>query len=730
MKEHGVFHPYGMADLRDNFNKGFVTFPLHQRSSPTVAYATMCRDLPVDRPDYDELEILDKGSSTMRESFHSAVKAAWPQDLNLSPAEQLAHCSKAFAQVGNLLQDVPDPTKYKDAVADSHPYCHEWRAAVKKELNNLIARGTWSCVKRSTLARNKYPVRCKWVFRKKLNKDGSPKYKARLVACGYSQRPGTDYSSDELYASVCSYSSMRFLMSLATQKNLMLYQTDITQAYLEAELNEDIYMDMPKGMEYSDSPANAKDVLKLHRSLYGLKQAGFAWSQCFRDFMTSPEYNMGFTSMTGEPNLYRRKFILDGTSEEIIIGQYVDDCLLAVSSQKVLDWFLDNIKNRFTVNADSSGFITTASPGLLLSMHVRYDQKAGILQFDQKSAIEALAKKFGHDKVRTANCARSLPFPSSVHLEKLDTPGDPKDCSEFLSIVGSCLHLAQVSRPDISFAVGVLCRHAATPGKQHMKAAHDLIKYLYHSREWCIQYTRTTSPTANSPCIIERSYFPEYKKERKLFLKKQKKANAAAAAALAAAPATESQPTVTKTGPSTKSIEQRIQDGLPDNDANDPVTYIDADLGGDRYTRKSTSGLLIMMNGGPVSWSSRLQKLCAQSSAEAEINAVVDGVKEALHIRLLCEECDLREPGIPMEVWEDNQACIQMGHNLRGSNSAKHYELRLRFLNEQIWENNIQFSKIHTSKQLSDGFTKPLNLTSFRDFRSSLMHNCASNSSL
>jgi hypothetical protein len=130
-----------------------------------------------------------------------------------------------------------------------------------------------------------------------------------------------------------------------------------------------------------------------------------------------------------------------------------------------------------------------------------------------------------------------------------------------------------------------------------------------------------------------------------------------------------------------------------------------------------------MMNGGPIAWSSRLQKLCAQSSAESEIYAVVDSVKEALHIKLLCEECELRPPGIPMTVWEDNNACIQMGHNLRGSNAAKHYELRLRFLNEHIHEKNIEFSRVDTKRQLADGFTKALALPAFRIFRQSVMIN-------
>ena len=129
------------------------------------------------------------------------------------------------------------------------------------------------------------------------------------------------------------------------------------------------------------------------------------------------------------------------------------------------------------------------------------------------------------------------------------------------------------------------------------------------------------------------------------------------------------------------------------------------------------------MNGGPITWNSRLQKLCAQSSAESEIYAVVDSAKEALHIKLLCEECGIRQHGIPMTIWEDNNACIQMGHKLRGSNAAKHFELRLRFLNEHIWEENIEFSRIDTTRQLADCFTKQLTLPTFRKFRQQLMVN-------
>jgi hypothetical protein len=311
-------------------------------------------------------------------------------------------------------------------------------------------------------------------------------------------------------------------------------------------------------------------------------------------------------------------------------------------------------------------------------MHVRYDRDKGVLQFDQRSAIESLARKLGLDDDRRS---RTLPISSEEKLEKLDAPEKASYVKDFLSIVGSCLHISQVSRPDTAYAVGVLCRHAATPGEQHMNAARSLVSYLYSSRHWCIQYTKSDTD-GNNPHIEERSWHPHQ-----------------------------------------ATIEERLIPGTPEDVSNVPHTFMDADLGGDKVTRKSTSGLVIMMNRGPIAWNSRLQKLCAQSSAEAEINAVVDGVKEALHMRLLCEESGIRSPDRPITVWEDNQACIQLGHKLRGANSAKHFELRLRFLNEQIWEDNIEFAKIDTKKQLADGFTKPLKLAAFREFRSQLMVN-------
>jgi hypothetical protein len=210
-----------------------------------------------------------------------------------------------------------------------------------------------------------------------------------------------------------------------------------------------------------------------------------------------------------------------------------------------------------------------------------------------------------------------------------------------------------------------------------MQAALNLVNYLYWSKDMYIQYTR--SERGNEPVIFEK-------------------------------------------GSEVKTIEERLIASKPSPSANSPAMYVDADFAGDANTRRSTSGMIVMMNGGPISWSSRLQKLCAQSTAESEVYAATESVKEAAHVKLMCEECGIRPPGVPLVVWEDNNACVQLGHGLRGHKSAKHYECRLRFLNEHIHDGTFEFARINTKDQLADGFTKALPGPAFFEFRDQIMH--------
>ena len=233
----------------------------------------------------------------------------WEYDHSLQLTESELRTQSAFAahQVNDLINNnIPEPATYRQAATPSHPEFEQWRDSMHAERATLEARNTWVLVPRNSIGKHK-PVRCRYVYRKKRLKDGSLQYKSRLVACGYSQVAGDSFNIDEVYAGVCSYSSFRFLMSMACQENYLLAQYDITGAYLESELHDIVYMEVPPDMRgpNGEPPRDAQGrelVCQLKRGLYGLKQAGFLWNSCFKEFL----FSQGFTQLISEPQLFKK----------------------------------------------------------------------------------------------------------------------------------------------------------------------------------------------------------------------------------------------------------------------------------------------------------------------------------------------------------------------------------------------------------------------------------------
>lgn len=139
----------------------------------------------------------------------------------------------------------------------------EWKGAVLEEMKALEKNQTWEMVE---LPKGKKTVGCKWVFTIKYNSDGTlERYKARLVAKGYTQTHGIDYS--ETFAPVAKLNTIRVLLSLAANLDWPLQQLDVKNAFLNGNLEEEVYMDAPPGFEERCYPK----VCKLKRALYGLK---------------------------------------------------------------------------------------------------------------------------------------------------------------------------------------------------------------------------------------------------------------------------------------------------------------------------------------------------------------------------------------------------------------------------------------------------------------------------
>lgn len=145
-------------------------------------------------------------------------------------------------------------------------------------------------------------------------------------------------------------------------------------------------------------------------------------------------------------------------------------------------------------------------------------------------------------------------------------------------------------------------------------------------------------------------------------------------------------------------------------------TYCDADLAGDEGTRKSTSSFCMGINGGLVCWSSRLQATVALSTAEAETIAATEAVKQVMHLRLFLRELG-QEQVDPSIVYEDNNAAISLAHGKEQSKRAKHYQLKVHFLNEQFKNGTFAFEKVGTKSQLADAFTKALPREDFNRYR-------------
>jgi hypothetical protein len=150
-------------------------------------------------------------------------------------------------------------------------------------MDSILSNGTWEL---SELPFGCKPIGCKWVFKKKLRPDGTiDKYKAWLVAKGYTQKEGEDFF--DTYSPIARMTTIRVLFSLAALYDLLVHQMDVKTTFLNGELDEEIYMDQSDGFVVK---GEEQKVCKLLKSLYGLKQAPKQWHEKFDTTLTSVDF--------------------------------------------------------------------------------------------------------------------------------------------------------------------------------------------------------------------------------------------------------------------------------------------------------------------------------------------------------------------------------------------------------------------------------------------------------
>jgi hypothetical protein len=147
-----------------------------------------------------------------------------------------------------------------------------WQNASQEEYDALHQHDVWELCE---LPPDRKAVGCRWVYRIKTNTDGTvERYKARLVAKGFSQKPHLDYT--ETFAPVAKFASLRTVLALAAAEDMEVHTMDVSSAFLNGDLDEEIYMAQPEGFE---APGQEHLVCRLKKSLYGLKQSPRQWYQ-------------------------------------------------------------------------------------------------------------------------------------------------------------------------------------------------------------------------------------------------------------------------------------------------------------------------------------------------------------------------------------------------------------------------------------------------------------------
>lgn len=357
------------------------------------------------------------------------------QDLSDDESASMAHLALLINQ---------DPTTFEDAVKSE-----KWRQAMDQEIQAIEKNNTWELMK---LPPGGKTIGVKWVFKTKLNEKGEvDKYKARLVAKGYCQQYGIDYA--EVFAPVARLDTIRIVISLAAQKNWVIYQLDVKSAFLHGEINEEVFVDQPPGYEQK---GHETKVYRLKKALYGLKQAPRAWYSRIESYFIKE----GFNKCPYEHTLFIKT--AEG-GKILIVCLYVDDLIYTGNDATMFEQF----KKSMMVEFDMTDL---GKMRYFLGIEV-IQGSDGIFISQRKYAQEVL------ERFNMAQCNSVLnPVVPGFKLTK-DEGGVEVDSTVYKQMVGSLMYLTS-TRPDLMFIVSLISRYMERPTEAHLLAAKRAFRYV------------------------------------------------------------------------------------------------------------------------------------------------------------------------------------------------------------------------------------------------------------
>lgn len=350
------------------------------------------------------------------------------------------------------------PKSYRDI--ENSPDKDNWWKAVDEELKSHQTNKTFDIVPNPG---NRNIIGCKWVFALKNNSFGYPdKYKARLVALGCGQ---TEEEFSNTFSPVLYMESFRYIIALANQFNLHAHHLDVKTAFLNGDLNEEIYMKIPQGIKNQEGK-----VCLLKKSIYGLKQSARCWNIKINNVLK----NYGFVNSSVENCIY----ILKGPTiqDTVYLALYVDDCIIVTGNVKKLNDVKAYLMKTFSM-------VDMKEINMFLGIRVRRDKDK--LTLDQSNYIDKVLKKFNMEE---CNSRARTPLTDNLNIEELES--DLKFDAPCRNLLGCLNYLSCCTRPDITFATNFLARYVIKNNKQVWEYLKSVLKYLKQTKELKLTYTK------------------------------------------------------------------------------------------------------------------------------------------------------------------------------------------------------------------------------------------------
>ncbi|KAG8484431.1 hypothetical protein CXB51_022868 [Gossypium anomalum] len=391
-----------------------------------------------------------------------SLSASPIQTVHLPNAHPMQTRSKSGIFKPKLFTSVlgeEEPTSITAAL--QHP---AWSAAAHAEYAALLANHTWDIV---PLPTGRRAVGCKWIFKLKRNAGGSiARYKGRLVVKGYLQEAGVDFQ--ETFSPVVKPTTIRVVLALAVSMGWSLRQVDINNAFLNGDLQEEIYMVQPPGFEQQGHDGQQL-VCRLRKALYGLKQAPRAWFHKLKDFLLAT----GFVASKADNSL----FVQRSGSQLLFVLVYVDDIIVTGNNSEVIDGFIRKLDAQFSLK-------DLGRLNYFLGIEVQYTSTG--VSLNQRKYISDLLRKASMEKSNAA------PTPMVTTAQLSAHTGTPvADAHLYRSLVGA-LQYVVITRPDIAYAVNKVCQFMHQPQDIHFRAVKRILRYLHGTLDYGLVFTKAS----------------------------------------------------------------------------------------------------------------------------------------------------------------------------------------------------------------------------------------------